>query len=135
MKNSYLALVSLLMFSCIASAQVSKPKVNQRALSILLENSGKISELDQTTLKSNRLSTILAQSLVTGAETNLKVTNSCVLDSSDNVFKCVLSIVDRDDDNSSESQTSIRYQLEVDEKSKLPSRDMLFLSVDIERAG
>lgn len=134
MKKSVLSLTVLMAF-LNAQASVQNAAVEQRALAVLLENSGKVSELNQETTSSTRLSKVLASALLVGSNANIKTSNSCELDTSDNAFKCTFTILDRDDDGTSESSTSIRYQLEVDRKTNLPSQNMLFLSVDVERAG
>lgn len=110
---------------------VDSNRINEVALEILLKSSSKLATLD-----GQKVFAILAQSLLTGDSTHNKISNTCVYDVGDSLFKCSLVILNSDDKvkGRTESSTEIDYQLERTENG-LPSDDLFITTVQLNRAG
>lgn len=122
-----LIVISFLFFGSMAFAAPEASSVNEKALEILFSNSGQL-----TSQEGKKVSAVLAQTMLTSEKTNNKVSNSCAYDSGDDVFKCSLSIFNKDDQqlNAEESLVVIRYQLEK-AVNGLPSEKLFYLSVEV----
>lgn len=123
---------SVLILSQISAAASSSPQsLNNQALAILIQNASKL-----TSEEGKPVSSLLAESMLTSADTHNKISNNCIYDSNDSAFKCSLTISNADDkvEGRTESSTEIQYQLERDASGQ-PSKEMFYLTVQIQRAG
>ena len=112
-------------------AQVSADVVNRTAMEILIKNSGRM-----TSQEGETVAQILSRSLSTEGATNNKIMNNCSFDNGDEIFKCILTISNRDDQAKprTESTLTIQYQLERLSNGR-PSENLFYLSVQVDRAG
>lgn len=129
MKAFVMVVVSLLSLNAVAAP--SQYAIEQKALEILLKNSGQLTSQD-----GQSVAEILSTVITTGPGTLNKVKNSCVFDKGDSLFKCTLNISNSDapGQGGSESSIEIKYQLE-EARTGLPSNGLFTFSVSVSEAG
>jgi hypothetical protein len=132
MRATFAVVAFLFATQAFATSIITPQQVNEAGLSALLANSERMTDQDGV-----KVSDLLSRSLLTSATTHNKISNECAYDRGDQLYKCELTILNADDKakGRTESSLSIRYELEADSKTKMPSKDLFTLSVNSMIAG
>ena len=101
----YLVIALLTLFSLNVMAAPTQSEIDNKALEILLKNSGKFMDQD-----GKLVSTTLSSELVTIGETHNKISISCKYDFNDEVFKCLFQILNADDTGTGRTESSINFR-------------------------
>jgi hypothetical protein len=115
-------------------ANVEQSDIDNKALEILLANSGRMGADSESGEQS--VASLLAMMMPTGNTSQSTITNNCRLNASKTIFECSLNILNSDNpgEGGTESSLTIIYKLKVG-KDGLPSEKQLQRLVEAMLAG